>query len=104
MNIGDRIRLLRETKGMTQDELAQKIGYKSRSTIGKIELGKMEITQSSLIQIAKLLDTTPAYLMGWEDKNPSQEDAEILTIAKKIHDLPPENKKIIIDLIDKLSK
>ena len=39
MTIYDRIKLRREELGMSQQELAYKLGYKSRSTINKIELG-----------------------------------------------------------------
>ena len=41
MTIGERIYKLRTEKGMTQDELAHAVGYKSRSTIAKIEAGEI---------------------------------------------------------------
>jgi transcriptional regulator with XRE-family HTH domain len=55
---------------MSQDELASKLGYKSRSTIAKIESGENDITQSKIVEFAKALETTPAYLMGWDDIEP----------------------------------
>ena len=66
--INQRIRERREELDMSQDELAKKMGYKSRSTINKIELGINDITQSKIIAFAKALHTTPAYLMGWEEE------------------------------------
>jgi len=69
MTIYDRIRQLREAKGMSQQDLADKLGYKSRSAINKIELGLRDISQSKVEAFAKALDTTPAYLMGWEDES-----------------------------------
>ena len=51
MSTGDRIRARREQLGMTQDELAHKLGYKSRSSVNKIELGKQELTQKKLRQL-----------------------------------------------------
>lgn len=60
-----RIRSRREGLGLSQDELAKRVGYKSRSSINKIEMGKNDITQSKIMEIAKALDTTPEYLMGW---------------------------------------
>lgn len=105
MTIGDRIKQLRVEKGMSQDELAKTVGYKSRSTVGKIELGKMDITQSSIVAIAKALGTTPEYLMGWEDTPATPaESLESLELAKKIERLSPENKKLVIELIEKLGK
>ena len=68
MNIGDRIKARRMQLGLSQEEVAVKLGYKSRSTINKIELGINDITQSKVVSIAKALDTTPAYLMGWDDE------------------------------------
>lgn len=63
-SIGKRIRLRREQLRMTQEELASKLGYKSKTTIAKIENGTNDIVQSKVIEFAKVLDTTPAYLMG----------------------------------------
>lgn len=65
MKIGARIRKRRESLGMSQEELAHKLGYKSRSTINKIEAGINDITQSKVYEFADALRTTPAYLMGW---------------------------------------
>lgn len=65
--IGHRIKVRREQLQMTQEELAKKIGYKSKTTITKIENGTNDIVQSKVCDFAKALNTTPAYLMGWED-------------------------------------
>lgn len=67
--IFQKIRELREEKGMTQDELAQKTGYKTRSAINKIEKGLRDINQSQIVTFARALGVTPAYLMGWEDND-----------------------------------
>lgn len=69
LKLYDRIRSRREELGMTQDELAQKMGYKSRSTIHKIETGDIDIAQSTVMRIAEALNTTPEYLMGWVSSN-----------------------------------
>ena len=45
MTLGDRIRLRREELRMSQEELATRLGYKSRSTIAKIESGENDLTQ-----------------------------------------------------------
>lgn len=63
----DNIRIRRESLGMTQEELANALGYKSRSTIAKIESGENDITQNKISAFAKALRTTPAALMGWDD-------------------------------------
>lgn len=67
MTIGERIKNRREELGITQDELAKKLGYKSRSSINKIELNIYNLKQSKIKLIADALDTTPTYIMGWEE-------------------------------------
>ena len=66
MTFGERINKLRIANNMTQDELAQAVGYKSRSTIAKIESGQRDVSQSKIIELAKALNTTTAVLMGNE--------------------------------------
>lgn len=66
-NIGQRIMIRRKELQLTQEELAAKMGYKSKSTINKIELGINDIPQSKIVKFAEVLDTTIAYLMGWEE-------------------------------------
>lgn len=66
LEIGKNIMARRKELGMTQEELAKKMGYKSKSTINKIENGTNDIPQSKIVKFAEALQTTPAYLMGWE--------------------------------------
>ena len=53
---------------MSQDELAERMGYKSRSTIAKIEKGVNDVVQGNIKKFAEVLNTSVAYLMGWEDE------------------------------------
>lgn len=68
MEIGERIKLRREELKMSQDELAKKVGYKSRSSVNKIESDGRGLPQNKIVLFAKALQTTPAYLMGWKDE------------------------------------
>ena len=68
MDIGERIKARREELGMSQEELAHAIGYKSRSSINKIELDGQGLPQKKVVAIARALKTTPSYLMGWLDE------------------------------------
>ena len=70
--IGSNIRSRRLELNMTQEELASKLGYKSKSTINKIELGINDIPQSKIVQFANALDTTASFLMGWIEATPEQ--------------------------------
>lgn len=69
MTMGERIKEARIKKGYSQTELAQLLGYKSRSSINKIEVNEREIPKSIILKLSEILDVTPAYLMGWESSN-----------------------------------
>lgn len=66
-NINARIKARREQLGLTQDELARRLGYKGKSSINKIELGKACVPSKKIEDFALELDTTVSYLMGFED-------------------------------------
>lgn len=63
MNIYERIKLRRTELDMTQEELALKVGYKSRSAINKIEKGLRNINNLQIIKFAQALNTTTTYLL-----------------------------------------
>lgn len=61
------IKSLREELGFSQDDLAKKTGYTSRSSIAKIEKGLVDLSQTKIDLFANALNTTPAKLMGWDE-------------------------------------
>lgn len=65
--IGNNIKRRREELGITQAELAHALGYKSKSTINKIEMGINDITHTKIVSFANALGTTPAQLTGWNE-------------------------------------
>ena len=58
------IKQLREQRGMSQDALAEKVGYKDRSSIAKVEAGLVDLSQSKIAAFAKALGVSPAILIG----------------------------------------
>lgn len=68
--IGERIKLLRKRKGISQGALAAMIG-KSTRTLQKYENGEIEVSTFVAHQLSKVLDTTPTYLLGYETSNTS---------------------------------
>lgn len=65
--------------GLTQAELAKKIGYADKSTIAKIEAGRDKLVQKKIIALAAALDTTPGALMGWsDDVEPTPEECDLI--------------------------
>lgn len=65
-DIGKNIARRRTELGLTQEELAFLMGYKSKTSINKIEKGINDIPQTKIVKFAEVLRTTPSYLMGWE--------------------------------------
>ena len=106
-DIGKRIKNRRKELGITQEELAQKLGYKNKSTIAKIENGTNDIVQSKVVEFAKALDTTVAALMGWDDAEPEQEphyylDDEAREMAEFMFTNP--EYKVLFDASRKVKK
>ena len=50
-----RLRLRREELGLSQEQLAQRMGYRSKSSITKLEKGINDIPQSKLEELAAAL-------------------------------------------------
>ncbi|MCD7730283.1 MAG: helix-turn-helix domain-containing protein [Oscillospiraceae bacterium] len=82
MTFGQRIATLRKEKGLTQQELAEKVGYTSRSAIAKIEADERSVSQSELVSLARVLDTTPSALVGWES---DREELDYTRLAPAMH-------------------
>lgn len=68
MNIGERIKSLRDQKNVTQTELAEMIGT-TKQNIYKYENGIITNIPSDKIELmAQYFNVSPAYIMGWDDK------------------------------------
>jgi transcriptional regulator with XRE-family HTH domain len=99
---------MRKRLGWTQEELATRMGYKSKSTINKIELGINDIPQSKIVQFADVLGTTPAHLMGWSENNIKEEnnppeEPKLSEGEKMLLDLfrqvPEDQQKLVLGMI-----
>ena len=93
MELYKRIRKRREELGMSQEELAKKMGYKSRSSINKIEMGENDIPQSKIATFAKVLLVSEAWLMGYDDqiKNEDPDIIERDSILEEIDEILRRN-------------
>jgi transcriptional regulator with XRE-family HTH domain len=97
--IGQRIRLLRVERNISQDELGHQIGV-SFQQVQKYEKGTNRLSVGRLGQIAKLLKTTPHELMGWDSKNAVIGiDVESYKLAKSFVGMRDEWKKAVSQLI-----
>lgn len=66
VNVGRNIAEARKRAGLTQEELADRVGYKTKSAINKIEMGKRDLPQKKIAAFASALGTTPGHLLGWD--------------------------------------
>ena len=106
MTVGERIKQRRTELKMSQQELADKIGYTSRSTINKIEKDANQLRQPKIMEFAKALSVTPAYLLGWEDEeilieieNNSNKD-----LAARISKLSDRNKNLMLAMLKSMEE
>ena len=88
MNIGERIKKARKSKGLTQKALAEKVDI-AEITIRKYEGNSREPSFDMLQKVAAALDVSPWSLMGWEEPDPTEIDLGLLALdAKKKFSLP----------------
>lgn len=93
MKVGERIRLRRKETGMSADQLADVIGV-SRSTIFRYENGAIEKMPTSVLEpIAEALNTTPAYLMGWDDDPIDYDSLDDFYVPDEYRKLGMSNKE-----------
>lgn len=97
MTIGERIAKYREERGLSQEELAHLLGYKSRSTINKIETGKRDVPRKMIAQLSIVLNVSPLDILGENEKSLSLSKREALSNM-----LENMTEKEIDELYDKL--
>lgn len=76
--LGTQIRKRRQELGWSQEELANKMGYASKTTINKIELGINDIPQSKIMKFAEVLGVSVAWLLELEDFGKRQRIADLI--------------------------
>lgn len=102
--IGGKIRQRRLQLGMTQEELAEKLGYKHKSAVNKIELGKNDVNQTKLAKIAEALECSPADFIDVEIVTPNKDTPKrLLAYMDKISKLSPNQQENVFQYIDFLT-
>lgn len=119
-SIGERIKERRTALGLTLQDLSDKAGV-SRQTIFRYENGDIKNIPSDKIElIATALETTPAFLMGWDEEEPQQGyylDPEAAEIAQEVYERPElkvlfdasrkvsaEDIQFVVEMIDRMAK
>lgn len=110
MDIGKRLKQLRDSNGLTQEDVGKLTGV-TKATINRYETGEIDIKRTVAIKLAAVFNVSPAYIMGWTD-NPQIDnkpgDAELeeniimyhrdgKTVKKK---MTKEQMKMLSSMID----
>lgn len=102
--IGENIRKMRKKRGISQTQLANKLGYKSKSSIAKIENGNGDIPRSKLPQFAAALNCSISYLTGWNELQTFDDEHKVETpydiLCNKIGQLPPSDLNAVSEYVD----
>lgn len=120
MTIGERIKQRREELELSQTELAHRMGLSAKSTICKLETQGDNITTDRIRRVAKALNCTESYLMGWEE-NPEDvkarlteaytkgnrvarlsKDEKVMKYAEYLMDMSEESRQQAFNYIDLL--
>jgi transcriptional regulator with XRE-family HTH domain len=101
MNFGQKLRQLRIEKGLTQQQLAERLGYKTNSYISDVESGHFIPSRDKLRKIARALDVPFKVLedMLLESRLEALgiKEPELLSLFKDIPGLPEKDKRAIIN-------
>lgn len=106
MDLANRVKQRREDLGLSQEQLALRMGYSSRTSINKIENGR-PCSQKIIARLADALDVSIPYLMGWEEDEPQKEkptaqgdglSKEKLELIDSIKKLPEDKIQLLLQV------
>lgn len=87
MDMGQKIYNLRIQKGLTLEELGNMVGV-GKSTVRKWENGMIaNMKRDKILKVSEVLDTTPAYLMGWKEDPIQRESPKIMQYYEQLNDI-----------------
>ena len=114
MKIGERIKQRRQALKWSQRELANRMNY-DHSTITRIETGKIDISQSRVVQFSEVLGVSIAYLMGWEEEEKNNDliaeavikmrtDSTFMSVVENLYKLDKDKLETINQMLNTLFK
>lgn len=100
--LGERLAKIRKAKGLTQKDLADKIGI-MRTRVTDYELGRMRLYDEMVIRFAIALGVKTDEILGLEESKYDSDPINISLVkkVKQIEKLPPGEKRALIKTIDK---
>lgn len=106
LSFGQRFKYLRHRAGLTQKEVASRLGFSTHVSIFKIENGKQEIPITMVPDVCKALSCTPFELLGLKPEGDMlvQIDPETETLIERVNKLPAGQRHQLEATIDILIK
>lgn len=112
MELAMKVKKRREELGWSQEELAKRMGYSSRTSINKIENGR-PCSQKIIARLSESLGVSIAYLMGWEEEEKNNDtitdvvdrmldDSEFLSLVESLSRLETNKISAIKQMLDNL--
>lgn len=111
MTLGERVKARRQALGLSQREMAARLGYTDHTSLTRIESGKADPPQSRIVKIAEVLGVTPGYLMGWEEQPEDLgalaamvlKDPQLLAMVKNFNTLDQADRLTVSTLVASLA-
>lgn len=105
MDLADRVKKRREDLGLSQEQLAMRMGYSSRTSINKIENGR-PCSQKIIARLADALGVSIPYLMGWDEEQQNEKplaqdeglSEEMLELIDHIKKLPEDKVQMLLQV------
>jgi transcriptional regulator with XRE-family HTH domain len=103
MKIGDNLKKLRESYGLTQQQIADLI-HTHRSGYSKIENNQQDVSLEALIKLSKQFNMSVDEIISFDNNRIPDEisiaDKATLEQLQLINELEPEEKTILLKLIE----
>lgn len=82
MKINEKIKNRREELGLTLQEVSEYLGV-SKATVQRYESGNIKnLKQGTIAKLAEVLNTTPSYLLGWQEAQEKEPDRQITDVKE----------------------
>lgn len=106
MSLGERIKLKRKEKKLTQKQLADLLGGIDNSTISKWESDIYEPDTTSLNRLAEVLGVSVDYLTGRKDNGVKNDELPpvVRTLARNYNSFLPSDRELLNDIIKSMSE
>lgn len=108
MTIGERIKQRRIELGLTQEELAKRLGNKTRAAVCRVEKDKEDLTTERIRKYAEALCCEPAYLVGWKEEQDMSDAHKALLEAyvnrERLSQYSPEQINRALNFLDAFTK